>query len=200
MSIIMPTTNNYKRNKSTDWSFSDNVLPNANFFDMSIRCGGQVVSSSIEEGSFFSYNKTTEPIEINATISFSGTNTFLQSVLDRLNNLKNAVTTFSIKTPVYEYQNMNLQNYDYDFRREDGLGVLYIKTTFIEIREVNLQYTNTTITPQQTKDVSASSTEDGGLKQTEEPSTEQYSAGQSSAGNISNHKRQSIAYKVFKKG
>lgn len=196
MSTITPTTNNYSKNRNKDWAFSDNVLPNANFFDMSIRCGGQVVSSPIEEGSFFSYNKTTEPIEINATISFSGTNTFLQSVLDRLNNLKNAVTTFSIKTPICEYQNMNLQNYDYDFRREDGLGVLYIKATFVEIREVQLQYTDTTIAPQQTKDVSASSTEDGGLKQTEEPSAEQYNAGQSSAENISNHKRQSVAYRL----
>lgn len=186
MSTITPTTNNYSKNRNKDWAFSDNVLPNANFFDMSIRCGGQVVSSPIEEGSFFSYNKTTEPIEITATLSFSGTNTFLQSVLNRLNNLKNSVTTFSIKTPMYEYRNMNLESYDYAFRREDGLGVLYINATFIEIREVNLTYSDGAITPEQTKDISASSEQQGGLKQTSQPTQTQQDAGKITLGNIIN--------------
>ena len=193
MSLLIPSTSDYKQAKKSDWSFSDNVLPNASIFDLSIRCGGSVVSSPIEQGSFFSYNKTTEPMEINDTISFSGTDTFLQSVLNKLDTLKNSVTLFSIQTPMYEYQNMNLQNYDYALRREDGLGVLYINATFIEIREVQIIYTDTTITEQQTTDSSAVSTSEGGLKQAEEPTAQEYSAGTSSAGTVSSHKRQSLA-------
>lgn len=186
MSTIIPSNNDYRNSADTGWSFSDDILPNASIFDLSIRCGGSVVSSPIEEGSFFSYNKTTEPIEITATLSFSGTNTFLQSVLNRLNNLKNSVTTFSIKTPMYEYRNMNLESYDYAFRREDGLGVLYINATFIEIREVNLTYSDGAITPEQTKDISASSEQQGGLKQTSQPTQTQQDAGEITLGNIIN--------------
>ena len=66
---------------AAEWSFSDNVLPNAAIFELQIRCGGTVVSSPIEAGSFISYNKTNEPMEINATLAFSGSDSFLQSVL-----------------------------------------------------------------------------------------------------------------------
>ena len=120
---------------AAEWSFSDNVLPNAAIFELQIRCGGTVVSSPIEAGSFISYNKTNEPMEINATLAFSGSDSFLQSVLDSLNTLKTSVTTFSIQTPLYEYENFTLQNYDYSMRREDGRGVLYVNALFLEIRE-----------------------------------------------------------------
>lgn len=195
MSVLVPSTSDYVQSQTSEWNFSDDVLPNAHIFDLSIKCGGSVVSSPIEQGSFFSYNKTTEPMEINATLSFSGTNTALQSVLNKLYSLKNSVTIFSIRTPYYEYENMNLQNYNYSLQREDGLGVLYVKATFIEIREVQVAYTETTITEQQAKDPSATSTVEGGLKQAEEPTTQEYQAGTSSAGTISG-KRQSLAKKL----
>lgn len=193
MSIIIPSNSDYRKSQNTDWSFSDDVLPNASFFDLSISCGGSVVSSPIENGSFFSYNKTNEPIQINANLSFSGTNTFLQSVLDRLYKLKNSVTTFSIKTPIYEYRNMNLESFDYALRREDGLGVLYIKAVFVEIREVKLTYTDTTITAEQTKDVSASSEVQGGLKQTNIPTSKQEEAGKMSMQIITDYLNQGLS-------
>lgn len=152
-----------------EWTFSDNVLPNAAMFDMQVRSGGTVVSSPIEQGSFISYNKITEPLEITATLAFSGSDAFLQSALDSLNTLKQSVTTFSIQTPAYEYENMTLQNFDYAWRREDGRGVLYVSAMFIEIREVQIAYTDTTITEADSKDPSAVSNQNTGLKQAQEP-------------------------------
>ena len=166
---------------AAEWSFSDNVLPNAAIFELQIRCGGTVVSSPIEAGSFISYNKTNEPMEINATLAFSGSDSFLQSVLDSLNTLKTSVTTFSIQTPLYEYENFTLQNYDYSMRREDGRGVLYVNALFLEIREVQVLYTDTeTITETDSKDPSAVSNVNGGLKQAQAPSGTEQSAGNSS--------------------
>lgn len=166
---------------AAEWSFSDNVLPNAAIFELQIRCGGTVVSSPIEAGSFISYNKTNEPMEINATLAFSGSDSFLQSVLDSLNTLKTSVTTFSIQTPLYEYENFTLQNYDYSMRREDGRGVLYVNALFLEIREVQVLYTDTeTITETDSKDPSAVSNQNGGLKQAQAPSGTEQSAGNSS--------------------
>ena len=172
-----------------EWSFSDGVLPNASMFQMQVRCGGSVVSSPIEAGSFISYNKTTEPLEITATLAFSGSDAFLQSALDSLNTLKQSVTTFSIQTPAYEYENMTLQNFDYAWRREDGRGVLYVSAMFIEIREVQVAYTDTTITEADSKSPSAVSNVNGGLKQAQQTSPVESTAGEASASAV---KKQSL--------
>lgn len=175
---------------AAEWSFSDNVLPNAAIFELQIRCGGTVVFSPIEAGSFISYNKTNEPMEINATLAFSGSDSFLQSVLDGLNTLKTSVTTFSIRTPLYEYENFTLQNYDYSMRREDGRGVLYVNALFLEIREVQVLYTDTeSITETDSKDPSAVSNVNGGLKQAQQPSPAESTAGEASASAV---KKQSL--------
>ena len=163
-----------------EWSFSGGVLPNASMFNMQVRCGGTVVSSPIEAGSFISYNKTNEPMEINAVLAFMGSDSYLQSVLDSLKSLKLSVTTFSIETPEYEYESMTLENYDYARTREDGHGVLYINAVFREIGEVQLAYVDTDIAETDSKDPSAVSNVNGGLKQAQQPSAEEAMAGQKS--------------------
>lgn len=186
--ITFPKT---KRKGADEWTFSGNVLPAASIFDLTITSGGSVVSSPIEQGSFTSYNKTTEPLQITATLSFSGNDGFLQSVLDNLKKLKDGVTTFSIETPVYEYENMTLQAYDYAMRREDGLGVLYITAEFVEIKEVALAYTQQeTIEPEDCTDPSDASTQDTGLQQAQDPTDDQAAAGEGS-------KRKSILAEIF---
>lgn len=178
MSILIPSIEDYRKSLKSDWEFSDNVLPNAHFIDVDISYGGSVVSAPIEQGSFFSYNKTTEPIQINATLAFDGSNTYLQSVLKNLNTLKNSVTIFSIVTPFSEFQSMTLESYDYNLRTRNGLGVLYIKANFVEIKEIVVNYGDeSTITQKESKDVSAVSTVQGGLKQPTIPTTEEAKTG-----------------------
>lgn len=181
--ITFPKT---KRKGADEWTFSGNVIPAASIFELTITSGGSVVASPIEQGSFTSYNKTTEPLHIAATLSFSGTDGFLHSVLDNLSTLKDGVTTFSIETPVYEYENMTLQSYDYAMRREDGRGVLYVNAEFVEIKEVALAYTQQeTIEPEDCTDPSDASTQDTGLQQAQDPTDDQAAAG-----------RESIIYKA----
>lgn len=202
MSILYPTSVNRWRSPSSTWSFSGSVLPNAGIFDMAVRCGGTVVDSPIERGSFFSYNKTTEPLEITATLSFEGSDTLLQSVLSNLKTLKDSVTLFSIITPTYEYENMTLQNYDYSFTREQGLGVLYVNAIFKEIKEVTVAYTqqqtvSSPITESGTADVSAvSETQEGNIQAVTPSSTEQ-AAGEASARNVSIAKQMEEAGMLF---
>ena len=202
MSILYPTSLNRWRSPSSTWSFSGSVLPNAGIFDMAVRCGGTVVDSPIERGSFFSYNKTTEPLEITATLSFEGSDTLLQSVLSNLKTLKESVTLFSIITPTYEYENMTFQNYDYSFTREQGLGVLYINAVFKEIKEVTVAYTqqqtvSSPITESGTADVSAvSETQEGNIQAVTPSSTEQ-AAGEASARNVSIAKQMEEAGMLF---
>ncbi len=182
-----------KLGKKINFKFSDDVLPNAGVFEMSVERRGTVVASQIEEGSFTSYNKTVEPIQIDATLAYRGKDSVLQSVLKGLHQLQESVTKFSIITPSYEYENMTLQNFSYSLRREDGYGALYVDCTFVEIKEVKIAYTTgSPITQESTGDDSAVSSVDGGTAQGEEISNSSSSG--SSSGTAA--KRESGAHMI----
>lgn len=174
-----------KQKQSSKWRFVNeqgrNVLPDAVVFQVSVTSGGKVVSEPIEKGSFMSYNKVTSPLEINSDLSFSGTNAYLQSVIDMIENLKQEISYFSIVTPVYEYERMTLQNYDYSLNATDGLGVLHINAQFVEVREVDVAYSSvdvSTITAADAKNPSDASKVNTGTTTPAEPTAEQKKVGE----------------------
>lgn len=174
-----------KQKQSSKWRFVNeqgaNVLPDAAVFQVSVTSGGKVVSEPIEKGSFMTYNKVNSPLEINADISFSGTNAYLQSVISMIEALKTAVSYFSIVTPVYEYEHMTLQKYDYSLNATDGLGVLHINAQFIEIREVDVAYSSidiNTITAADAKNPSDASKVNTGTTTTRNPTAEEQKEGE----------------------
>ena len=118
----------------------NSVLPIKSILSLSATSGGSVVSDAIEEGSFTAYNKTSEPLELNMEIGFEGEDWELNHALTSLTELKESVATFSIVTPYHEYENMTLENYDYEMKTENGLGALIANCTFKEIREVKPAY------------------------------------------------------------
>lgn len=186
---ILPISD--KQKQSSKWRFVNekgaNVLPDAAVFQVSVTSGGKVVSEPIEQGSFMTYNKVNSPLEINADISFSGTNAYLQSVISMIEALKTDISYFSIVTPVYEYERMTLQNYDYGLNATDGLGVLHINAQFIEIREVDVAYSSvdiSTITAADAKNPSDVSKVNTGTTTPTEPTEEQKQKGQTVAAGI----------------
>lgn len=142
---------------------SKSVLPDVTVMDFHFSRNGKTVSAPIELGSYNAYNKTKEPLKIDAMLAFEGSNTFLQSVLNRLLNLQESTVTFSINTPMWEYQHMTLESYDCLQRNEDGNGVLYVSAVFAEIPEVSLTYR--AITEAETKSMSSVSSVNTGYKQ-----------------------------------
>lgn len=164
------------------WMIADergnSVLPIKSILALSATSGGSVVSDAIEEGSFTAYNKTSEPLELNMEIGFEGEDWELQHALTSLAELKDSVATFSIVTPYHEYENMTLENYDYEMKTENGLGALIANCTFKEIREVKPAYSQVdastiqqnqdensgaqSISSDDCSDASDSSVEDGG--------------------------------------
>lgn len=164
------------------WMIADergnSILPIKSILSLSVTSGGSVVADAIEEGSFTSYNKTTEPLELNMEIGFEGEDWELNHALTSLTELKDSVATFSIITPYHEYENMTLENYDYEMKTENGLGALIANCTFKEIREVKPAYSQVdastiqqnqdensgaqSISSDDCSDASDSSVEDGG--------------------------------------
>lgn len=178
------------------WMIADergnSILPIKSILSLSVTSGGSVVADAIEEGSFTSYNKTTEPLEINMEIGFEGEDWELHHALTSLTELKDSVATFSIITPYHEYENMTLENYDYEMKTENGLGALIANCTFKEIREVKPAYSQVdastiqqnqdenraaqSISSDDCSDASDSSVEDGGQVSSSTPNGDEGTA------------------------
>ena len=131
------------------WNFKDkqgtSVFGDAKVMDIGYENSGSVVSSPIEEGSFFSYNKTGEPQRIGCTLAFEGTSQYLQSMLNITKKYKESMDVFSIVTPFSEYENMTLESYSYTFDVTNGYGVLYVRIICVEIKEVAVSYSSTDV-------------------------------------------------------
>lgn len=180
------------------WMIADergnSVLPIKSILSLSATSGGSVVSDAIEEGSFTAYNKTSEPLELNMEIGFEGEDWELNQALTSLTELKESVATFSIVTPYHEYENMTLENYDYEMKTENGLGALIANCTFKEIREVKPAYSQVdastiqqnqdenratqseSISSDDCSDASDSSVEDGGQVSSSSPTGDEGTA------------------------
>lgn len=128
-----------------DWQIADEsgnpVLPLYSILSVSVQADGQVVSDPVEMGSFTSYNKTIAPVVINLEIAFSGTNASLLGCVEKVKELQENVSTFSIVTPYYEWENMTLESFSYEIKRESGVGgMLKVALTCVEIKEVAAAY------------------------------------------------------------
>lgn len=170
--------------KTEQWTFKDkqgsSVFADAKVIDHGFENNGSVVSAPIEEGSFFSYNKTGEPIKISCTLAFQGTMQYLQSALEIVKKYKTSMDVFSIITPFAEYENMALESYSYTRDVTNGVGLLYIKINCVEIKEVNVAYSTTDVSelPPPISDADATnpsdtSTQNTGMTSTTNPSAEQ---------------------------
>lgn len=148
MQIFSSTLNN-KGTQTETWTFKDkqgtSIFGDVHVMDIGVEHRGSVVSVPIEEGSFFSYNKTGEPTSIRNTLAFQGTAQYLQSVLEMLKKYKESMDSFSIITPFAEYENMALESFSYTKDVTNGVGVLYAQVECKEIKEVSVAYSSTDV-------------------------------------------------------
>lgn len=138
------------------------------------RHDGKVVSEPIEEGSFTTYNKTTNAIEYRVVLYFTGSDVEIGNSLTTLEKLKQDIIVFSLVTPYFEKQNLTLGSFYYTWA-EISRGLLPVEVHLTEIREVTPQYTSVVILQQDSRDPSNTSTVDTGTTQTEEATEEEES-------------------------
>lgn len=110
------------------------------FLSLDLRAASKVVTGPVEEGSFVSYNKVEAPLEIDVSLGIQGTDAELQAALDRLDDLQATTELINLVTPDSEYQFLNLEEHSYRRKREEGLGVLWVDLSFVEVRQVTPQY------------------------------------------------------------
>jgi hypothetical protein len=154
----------------------------------------------IEKGSFADYNRTINPITITCRLASQGTPSTLQSMIERLQELKTGTEKITLITPMMSYENYMLESFDYRKDEHTGHNVLVVDIRLKEIREIEGQKTTSSVTepepPPVTADASADgscvSAEDCGEVQASYPSSSESSSAESSSGG-----RSSVLHDIF---
>ena len=147
--IVAASTLDSWFNKSGNrWLLADEnglpVVAFTSFLSADIRNESKVVSAPVEEGS---YNKVATPLEVNVTLGIQGDDSTLQDALDTLTTLQAGTQLVSLVTPNAEYPDLNLEGFNYSRKRENGLGVLFVELSLLEVKQVRAQYTNAKLAP-----------------------------------------------------
>lgn len=132
----------------------------------------------IEQGSFATYNRIQEPKSATARLAVQGTNSEIQSLLDKLVEMKSGSDFITIVTPFNSYENMMLESFDYRRDSHSGFNLLQVDLKLKEVREVETQQTTSSVeepepepvTEENAADGSCCSEVDEGEYQTYEPS------------------------------
>lgn len=114
----------------------------SSFISCDVRDEAAIVDGPVEEGSFASYNKVKKPLEIKASIAVMGDESKLQESLYTLEDLVKGTELVSLVTPSTEYDDLNLESYNYTLKRENGRGVLFIDLSLKEVKQVKMAVSN----------------------------------------------------------
>ena len=104
------------------------------------KSNGAVVFEPIEQNSFATYNKTTEPREFYFEVALQLPNNDFGAALSTLEELKKGTDVFSFITPFIEYSNLTLEGYSTVF--ETYTSMMVVSLNCKEVIEVQQGYTN----------------------------------------------------------
>lgn len=107
------------------------------------KSAGSVVWEPIEQNSFASYNKTTEPRELYFEVALQFPDNNFASALSTLEGLKKGTERFSFVTPYTSFESLTLEGYSTMF--ETFTSMMIISLVCKEVLEVQQGYTNVTV-------------------------------------------------------
>lgn len=145
---------------------------------------GTVVSEAIEQNSYATYNKTTEPREFYFEVALQAPNNDFSAAISKLEELKKGTEVFHFVTPFSEFENLTLEGYSITI--ETYTSMLVVGLQCKEIIEVQQGYTKVEVndaTPINAGNASNSDNADTvntGMTGTRSPSSEESSQGDES--------------------
>lgn len=145
---------------------------------------GTVVSEAIEQNSYATYNKTTEPREFYFEVALQAPNNDFSAAISKLEELKKGTEVFHFITPFSEFENLTLEGYSITI--ETYTSMLVVGLQCKEIIEVQQGYTKVEVndaTPINAGDASNpdnADTVNTGMTGTRSPSSEESSQGDES--------------------
>ena len=163
--------------------------------EISVNEDSSLPSEPIEQSSFATYNRIIEPLDVKVRLGIQGYPSKLQSVIDRLSEMRKGVEKVTLITPSASYENLMLQGFDYRKDNHSGHNVLLVDLTLKEVREVPTFVTTSSVTEPEPPAVSADSAADGSCASAEdvgETQTYSPSSSESSTAEGESGKRRSV--------
>lgn len=145
---------------------------------------GTVVSEAIEQNSYATYNKTTEPREFHFEVALQAPNNDFSAAISKLEELKKGTEVFHFVTPFSEFENLTLEGYSITI--ETYTSMLVVELQCKEIIEVQQGYTKvevndaTPINAGNASNPDNADTVNTGMTGTRSPSSEESSQGDES--------------------
>ena len=145
---------------------------------------GTVVSEAIEQNSYATYNKTTEPREFYFEVALQAPNNDFSAAISKLEELKKGTEVFHFVTPFSEFENLTLEGYSITL--ETYTSMLVVGLQCKEIIEVQQGYTKvevndaTPINAGNASNPDSADTVNTGMTGTRSPSSEESSQGEES--------------------
>jgi len=112
--------------------------------DLKFSNKAKVSNFPVETGGFASYNKVNEPNAIKVRLAVGGT-ARMAAFQAALMTEVGAPSLYNVVTPTMTYLNVTLESYDHSQTAENGVNLLLVDLSLIEIREVTPAYTTVTI-------------------------------------------------------
>ncbi len=132
------------------------ILVPDNFSKFQFKNEWNVTTAPVQEGAFAAFNKTNNPFEITLRMTKGGSVADRQKFLDKLDTIAASLDAYKIVTPERTYLRCNITSYRVTRDGpKDAYFLTEVEITFIEIREVAAQYTNTAANTQNAKNPSA---------------------------------------------
>lgn len=103
------------------------------------------IQSPIETNGFATYNKKIAPARLDLEVAIMGEPSVLQEALQVLSDLNASTDLVNVVTPEREYRNLNLEKVTFSRTPEDGVDVIYASLSFIEVKEVQAEYSSATL-------------------------------------------------------
>lgn len=145
---------------------------------------GTVVSEAIEQNSYATYNKTTEPREFYFEVALQAPNNDFSAAISKLEELKKGTEVFHFVTPFSEFENLTLEGYSITIETYTSMLVVGLQRK--EIIEVQQGYTKvevndaTPINAGNASNPDNADTVNTGMTGTRSPSSEESSQGDES--------------------
>jgi hypothetical protein len=137
-------------------SNNNQVITPDSIIDFNNRNEWNVVSSTVEQGSFASYNKVVVPFELSVRMSKGGSVANRTTFLQQIAAIAGDTNLYTVQTPEWTYTDVNITRYEVSRRGASGAYFLAeVDIFFVQILEVTPVYTNTSLSTQDAQDPSA---------------------------------------------
>jgi hypothetical protein len=129
---------NYGFGTSPQWGLFLNGVPIViadTVVDFGYQQAWTVADYPVERGGFESYDKVNSPFRVRIQFVSGGSEANRQALLDSIAAIGDQLTLFYAVTPEAIYPSVNVEHYEYRRTSKNGLGLMIVDVSLLEIRE-----------------------------------------------------------------